>query len=170
MAPGYAFRLKQGQGANLQASNVTGGAVGGNALRSLQDYTQNFASGEYANAFNQYQTQRTNIYNQLSDIAKIGLTGAQGTANAQIGVGSNIASITSGLGNAQAASQIAQGNAYSNMAGGVSNAATYYGLSQMNQPSAYSNMGLAGNANTGYQYTAPVGPTESGGNLMQLRT
>jgi hypothetical protein len=166
LAPGYDFRLKQGQGANLQATNLTGGAVGGNALRSLQDYTQNFASGEYANAFNQYQTQRTNIYNQLSDIAKIGVTGAQGVANAKLGVGTNIASITSGLGNAQAASQIAQGNAYSNMAGGVSNAAAYYGMNQSQSP--YQNMGIGGNQQTGYTYNQQVGPTQSGGNLSEL--
>lgn len=170
LAPGYDFRLQQGQKANLQANNLTGGAVSGNALRSLQDYTQNFASGEYANAFNQYQTQRTNIYNQLKGIADYGMTGTQGQANAVLGIGTNIANVSSALGNAQAASQIAQGNAYSNAVGGVSNAASYYGLNQMNQQNPYGNMGIAGNSNTGYQYSAPVGPTESGGNLLQLRT
>lgn len=136
LAPGYGFRLGQGQKANMMASNVTGGAVSGNALKSLQDYTQNFASGEYANAFNQYQAQRTNIYNQLSDIAKIGLTGEQGTANAILGTGTNIASLTSGLGNAQAASQIGQANAWGNAVGGVTNAASYYALNNMNSPQA----------------------------------
>lgn len=130
LAPGYDFRLKQGQGANLQASNLTGGAVSGNALRSLQDYTQNFASGEYGTAFNQFQAQRTNIYNQLKGIADLGLTATQGQANALLGTGTNIASVTSGLGNAQAASQIAQGNAYGNAIGGVTNAASYYGMNQ----------------------------------------
>ena len=170
LAPGYEFRLQQGQKANLQANNASGGAVSGNALRSLQDYTQNFASGEYGTAFNQFQAQRTNIYNQLKGIADYGLTATTGQANAMIGTGTNIANISSGLGNAQAASQIAQGNAYSGIAGGVSNAAQYYGLSQMNQSSPYGNMGITGNSNTGYQYSAPVGPTESGGNLLQLRT
>lgn len=141
LAPGYEFRLGQGQKANLQASNVTGGAVSGNALRSLQDYTQNFASGEYGSAFNQFQAQRTNIYNQLKGIADYGMTATQGQANAMLGTGTNIANVSSGLGNAQAASQIAQGNAYSGMVGGLSNAATYYGLNQMNQPSAPQNYG-----------------------------
>lgn len=163
LAPGYDFRLKQGQQANMMASNATGGLVGGNALRSLQDYSQNFASGEYGNAFNQFQTQRTNIYNQLSDIAKIGLTGQQGYANATLGTGSNIASITSGLGNAQAASQIAQGNILGNTAQGVANAGAYYAMNQNQNP--YQNMGLSGNNNTGYTYNSQVGPTESGGNL-----
>jgi len=130
LAPGYEFRMQQGQKANLQANNLTGGAVSGNALRSLQDYSQNAASTEYANAFNQYQTQRGNIYSNLQNIANMGLTGTQGQANALLGTGTNIAGLSAAAGNAQAASQIAQGNAYSNMVGGVSNAAAYYGMNQ----------------------------------------
>jgi hypothetical protein len=168
LAPGYEFRLKQGTGANLQASNVTGGAVGGNALRSLQDYAQNFASGEYGTAFNQFQAQRTNIYNQLKSIADSGLTATTGQANAMIGTGTNVANITSGLGNAQAASQIAQGNIYGNTAQGIANAGSYYAMNQ-NQNQNYQNMGISGNQSTGYTYNNPVGPTESGGNLSTYR-
>jgi hypothetical protein len=166
LAPGYDFRLKQGIGANLQASNVTGGAVGGNALQSLQNYAQNFATGEYTNAFNQFQAQRTNIYNQLKSIADSGLTATTGQANAMIGTGTNVANISSGLGNAQAASQIAQGNAYTNAIGGITNAASYYGMNQAQNP--YQNMGISGNQGTGYTYNNLVGPTESGGNLSSL--
>jgi hypothetical protein len=168
LAPGYEFRLKQGTGANLQASNVTGGAVGGNALRSLQDYAQNFASGEYGSAFNQFQAQRTNIYNQLKSIADSGLTATTGQANAMIGTGTNVANITSGLGNAQAASQIAQGNIYGNTAQGIANAGSYYAMNQ-NQNQNYQKMGISGNQSTGYYYNNPVGPTESGGNLSTYR-
>jgi len=165
LAPGYEFRLGQGQKANLQASNLTGGAVSGNALKSLQDYSQNFASGEYANAFNQFQSQRTNIYNQLSDIAKIGLTGQQGTANAILGTGTNIASITSGLGNAQAASQIGQANALSGAVQGATNAASYYAMNNMNNPAAMQAQLTAGgygsNAYSNYMSNPSVNPASS---------
>jgi len=134
LAPSYDFRLRQGQQANLMANNATGGAVSGNALRSLQDYTQNFASGEYANAFNQFQAQRGNIFSNLKDIANFGLTGTTGQANAMVGTGTNIASLTAAGGNAQAASQIAQGNIYGNTAQGIANAGMYYG---MNRPQYY---------------------------------
>lgn len=167
LAPSYDFRLGQGQKANLMASNVTGGAVSGNALRSLQDYTQNFASGEYANAFNQFQAQRGNIFSNLKDIANFGLTGTTGQANAMLGTGTNIASLTSAGGNAQAASQIAQGNIYANTAQGIANAGSYYAMNQNQNP--YQNMGLIGNRNTGYTYQNQIGPTQSGGNL-DLRT
>jgi hypothetical protein len=134
LAPGYDFRLRQGQQANLMANNVSGGAIGGNAIKALQDYSQNFASGEYGTAFNQFQAQRSNIYSNLKDIASMGLTGTTGQANAMIGTGTNIANITSAAGNAQAASQIAQGNIYGNIANTAGNAAAYYAMNNMNQP------------------------------------
>ncbi len=134
LAPGYDFRLKQGMGANLQASNVTGGAVSGNALRSLQDYAQNFASGEYSNAFNQFQVQRGNIFSNLREIANMGLTATTGQANAMLGTGTNVASLMAASGNAQAASQIAQGNILGNTAQGIANAGAYYA---MNRPQYY---------------------------------
>lgn len=166
LAPGYEFRLDQGRRANLQAANLGGGAISGNTLRGMQDYAQNFASGEYGTAFNQFQAQRTNIYNQLKSIADSGLTATTGQANAMIGTGTNIANISSGLGNAQAASTIAQGNAYTNAIGGMTNAASYYGMNQAQNP--YQNMGISGNQGTGYTYNSLVGPTESGGNLSSL--
>jgi hypothetical protein len=165
LAPGYDFRLRQGQQANLMANNVSGGAVGGNALKSLQDYTQNFASGEYGTAFNQFQAQRSNIYSNLQNIANMGLTGSTGQANAIIGTGTNVASLTNAAGNAQAASQVAQGNIYGNIANTAGNAAAYYAMNQ-NQP--YQNMGITGNNTTGYTYQNQVGPTQSGGNLSTL--
>jgi hypothetical protein len=165
LAPGYEFRLGQGQRANLMGSNVTGGAVSGNALKSLQDYSQNFASGEYANAFNQFQSQRTNIYNQLSDIAKMGLTAQQGSANAILGTGTNIASITSGLGNAQAASQIGQANAIGGAVQGATNAASYYGLNNMNNPAAMQAQlfygGYGPNAYGNYMSNPSVNPSST---------
>jgi hypothetical protein len=112
LAPNYGFQLQQGQGANLSAANATGGTSSGNALKSLQDYTQGFAGNAYQNAFNNFQGQRTNIYNQLMGGSQLGLQGATGAANALIGTGTNVANIGTGNANAQAASQIAQSNAY----------------------------------------------------------
>ena len=136
--PGYAFRLQQGQMANQRASNLAGGLIGGNALQGMQDYTQGMASQEYGNAFNRYQTQRTNIYNTLAGIAGIGQT-AQGQTNQ---MGQNVATAQGQLGvgsaAAQAAGQIGQANALGNAAGGVGNA---YMLSQL----LGQNQGAAGN-------------------------
>ena len=162
LAPNYAFQLQQGQASNNAANHALGGMNSGNAQQALQQYTQNYAGTAYQNAlsnymnqynlgvnsnmaqqgqqFNQNQAQQTNIYNRLTGLAGLGLTGAQGSANAQIGTGTNIASLTAGLGNAQAASQIAQGNIYGNAANTAGNVLGYTALNQMSQPSSYGNI------------------------------
>ena len=157
LAPGYDFRLKQGATANLQASNLTGGAVSGNALRSLQDYSQNFASGEYANAFNQFQVKRGNIYSNLQNIADMGLKGTTGQANAIIGTGTNVASLMNSAGNAQAASQIAQGNIYGGVANTAGNAAAYYAMNQ--NPAQTTNLNSLGSQNWQSPQITPSAPS-----------
>ena len=128
MAPNYAFQLGQGQQANLAGANATGGLVGGNAMKGLQDYTQNYAGNAYQNAFNNYNTQRTNLYNQNAGLAGIGQNAVTGSANAQLGVGTQISNITQGIANAQAAGTIGQANAYSGAIGGAGTGAALYGL------------------------------------------
>ena len=97
LAPNYNFMLQQGQQANQRQANVGGGAIGGNALRGLEDYTQNYAQNAYQSAFNNFNTQRTGIYNTLAGIAGIGQNATNTSANAgqaattaagQLGVGS----------------------------------------------------------------------------------
>lgn len=128
LAPNYQFMLGQGQQATNAAQNATGGLVGGNAQQALDTYTQNYAQNAYQNAFNNYQAQRQNVYGNLSNLAGIGLQGAGGYANAQLGTGTNIAGVTQGVANANAASQIAQSQAYS---GGAQNAGNLYMLSSL---------------------------------------
>ena len=131
LAPNYAFQLGQGQQANLMANNVTGGAVSGNALKSLQDYTQGYAGTAYQNAFNNYQTQRGNILAANLGQAQLGLGGATGSANAQLGTATNVANLGIGAANATAASQIAQGNIYGGAANTLGNLG-YMTANQMN--------------------------------------
>ena len=128
LAPNYAFQLGQGTGANLAQSNATGGLVGGNAMKGLQDYTQNYASNAYQNAFNNYQAQRTNIYNANSGLAGLGENAVTGSANTQLGIGTQISNITQGIGNAQAAGTIGAANAYSGGVTGIGNAGALYSL------------------------------------------
>jgi len=128
LAPNYDFMLQQGQMANQRAANVGGGALGGNALQGLQNYTQNYAGNAYQNAFQNFQSQRQNIYNTLAGIAGIGQTGqaatntaAQNATNAQtqLGVGSAAA---------QAAGQIGTAGAYGNALGQLGSGLTLASL------------------------------------------
>ena len=124
LAPNYQFQLQQGQTATNLANNATGGLIGGNALKGLQDYTQNTAQGAYQNAltnymgqqsqaFNQGQTQQTNIYNRLAGIAGIGQNAVTGLSNLATGNATNIAQLGVGSANAQAAGTIGSANAIS---------------------------------------------------------
>jgi len=121
LAPNYAFQLAQGQMANQRAGNMGGGALGGNALQGLQRYTQDYAGGAYQNAFNNFNTQRQNIYSNLSDMAKIG----SGSAGQLAGLGNtyagNLGSLSSNLG----------GNLTSSYGQGIG-AANAYGLNTAN--------------------------------------
>ena len=140
--PGYAFRLKMGQEQAMRQANLGGGALSGNALAGLQDYTQGQASQEYGNAFNRFQTQRGNIYNTLASIAGLGQTslGQTGTAGSQ--AGANIGQAISNAGSAAAAGQIGSANA---MGGSIQNLGNQYMLSQMLKP-----QGQTFNDNTGW--------------------
>ncbi|CAB4172802.1 hypothetical protein UFOVP953_6 [uncultured Caudovirales phage] len=128
LAPNYDFMLSQGQGLNAAKANQAGGMIGGNALQGLNQFTQDYAQNAYQNAFNNYQTGQTNIYNRLAGIAGIGQT-AQGAVNA---AGSNLANNLSSLGVGSAAATgsglIGAANAYSNAGSNIANNATLASL------------------------------------------
>ena len=119
--PSMAFRMKYGTQATERLANVGGGALSGNTMRALQEFGQGLASTEYANAFNRAQTERTNIYNTLANIAGMG----QGAVNTGVGagqaLGQNLAGLTTGAGAAQAAGTVGAANAWSQAFQGPSN-------------------------------------------------
>jgi len=115
LAPNYEFMKNQGLGATSENVNVSGG--GSNANMARTKFAEDYASNAYQNAFNNFQAQRGNI--AAIDLANsgLGLSGATGSANAQLGTATNIANLGIGSANAQAASQVAQGNIW----GGAAN-------------------------------------------------
>jgi hypothetical protein len=119
LAPNYDFMLAQGAGANRNLANASGGQISGNTLQGLNTFNQNYAQNAYQNAFNNYQTQRQNIFGNLAQQAGIG-----GTSLGQLGsVGANLANtygnLTTGLAASQAGATTAQAvntqNALSNI-------------------------------------------------------
>ena len=126
--PGYQFRLEQGQLANQRAANMAGGGISGNALKGLEDYTQGLASQEYGNAFNRFQTNRTNIYNTLAGIAGLGQNAYNTSAQTGTTAAGNIGGTIANVGAAQAGGQVGASNA---LAGGLQSAGNQYYLSQL---------------------------------------
>jgi hypothetical protein len=126
--PSYNFRLQQGNIATTNLANQSGGLIGGNALQGLTNYGQNAASQEFGNVFNRFQTQRSNIYNNLASIAGLGQTSLGQTGQLSSNTAANVGSAISGAGSAIGGGQIAASNAYG---GGLQGAGNAYMLSQM---------------------------------------
>jgi hypothetical protein len=124
--PSYQFMLQQGLGATGQAMNVGGG--GSNVDLARQRFAQEYAKSGAQQAFNNYQSQQSNIYNRLSNLAGIGQA-AQSQANT---LGSNTANALSqlGIGGASAlgAGQVGAANAMAGAYGGIGNALTLSSL------------------------------------------
>jgi len=126
--PSYNFRLQQGNLATSNLLNSSGGLVGGNALQGLTNYGQNAASQEYGNAFNRFQTGRSNIYNTLASMAGLGQTSLGQTGQLSGQAAGNIGGAITGAGSAIGAGQIGVGNA---LAGGFQNYANQQYLSTL---------------------------------------
>lgn len=128
LMPNYKFGLDQGMGALNSQLNAAGGLVGGNAIQGAQQFAQGYAGNSLADAFNQYQANRTNVASNLNAGVGYGLNANAITANAGTGSASNASNMLSSIGNAQAASTMASGQAWGNAANSISNYAMLYGL------------------------------------------
>jgi len=115
--PSYKFMLDQGIGATGQSMNVGGG--GSNVDLAKIKFAQDYAKTGAQQAFNNYTTQQSNIYNRLASVANIGQAG-QTQSNT---LGTNTANALSqlGIGGASAlgSGQVGAANAYANVAGGL---------------------------------------------------
>lgn len=114
--PGYDFRLQQGNDNINALAGAGGGLVSGKSLKALNQWGQDYATGEY-----------TNHLNRLSGLTNMGTAAAANQANA----GANYAS---GVSNAYTAAGNAQANGYMNAAnalsGGIGNAYGVYRYQQ----------------------------------------
>lgn len=125
LAPNYQFQLDQGIRATQNAGNMQTGLLSGNTIKGVNDYAQNYAGNAYQNAFNNYNTNQTNIYNRLAGIAGLGQTANGQSVNAGGTAGTNIGNAQIAGGQAQASGTVGATNA---ITGGLTNAASWYAL------------------------------------------
>ena len=97
--PGYGFRFREGQKAVERQAATRNGLISGAALKASQRFGQDMASQEYQNAFNRYQTSRSNTLSPLQQ-----LTGQGANAAGQLGqyaqnYGANIGNAYANYGN-----------------------------------------------------------------------
>jgi hypothetical protein len=134
--PSMEFRMKYGTKAAERLGNVGGSAISGNTMRALTEFGQDLASTEYANAFNRAQTEPTNIFNRLSNIAGLGQNAVNTGVQAQQAFGNQASNIITGQAAAQAAGQVGATNAYANALGNVGNLAFMGGFMNPQQMAA----------------------------------
>lgn len=124
--PGYAFRLSEGNKALERSAAARGMLMSGQMFKGAQRFGQDLASQEYQNAFDRYQTNRSNQLNPLGTLMAAGqgasnvLSGAAGQLGTQLGENAM------GAGNARASRYINQSNALTDALSGVTNAFTGY--------------------------------------------
>lgn len=121
--PGYQFRLNQGNQAIDRAAGARGSRYSGATLKGLQRHAQDYASGEYQNAYDRYNTNRTMNYNFLAGPVQMGM-GAQG----QVG------NYLSNAGDARAAAGIGGANS---LWGGINDAYNVLQPRTQNNPYYY---------------------------------
>lgn len=121
--PGYQFRMDQGQQAIERSAAARGGVMNGGTLKSLQRYGQDYASGEYNNAYSRWNNDQTTRYNRLSTIAGLGQTANNVTAQLGQQTASSIGNNITSAGAATAAGQVGAANSWANA---MNNGASMY--------------------------------------------
>jgi hypothetical protein len=110
--PGYKFQQEQGmRGINNMADAF---GVGGASLKAASRFNQGLAGTEYNNAFNRFQTERTNTLNPLFQAAGLGQVANQQMQGAGQNYANQYGANVIGGGNASAANAMNQGNIYGN--------------------------------------------------------
>lgn len=92
--PGYEFRRTEGIRGVEAGAAARAGALSGRSLKELTQRNQDYASSEFGNAYNRYQSDLTSRFNRLSSISGTGQTavnqlgqyGQLNTQNQQTGV------------------------------------------------------------------------------------
>jgi len=112
--PGYQFRLSEGLKQLGHTAGARGGLISGQTMKGMQDYAQGSASNEYQNAFNRYQTNRSNQLQPLGNLMTSGQSAASNQAGQAGQYGVNAGNLMSQAGQSMAAGQLGSANTMGN--------------------------------------------------------
>ena len=127
MDPGYQFRLSEGLKSLDRTAAARGGMISGNALKAAGRYGQEFASGEFTNAFNRMRLLQADRLGALGTMYGAGQTATQQLSNQAGQFGVNAGNSMMDAGRARASGYIGSANAFSNALG---QAAMGYGMAR----------------------------------------
>lgn len=112
--PGYQFRQQQGQQGLERSAAARGGLLSGAAMKDAMRFNQGLASDEYTNAFNRFQTNRSNKLNPLQSLSGMAQTSTNNLTNASQNYANNVGNAVMGGANARASGYLTQGRIASN--------------------------------------------------------
>jgi len=147
--PGYQFRLAEGEKGLNRAAGARGMYDSGATLKALTRYNQDYATGEFGNAYNRYNADRTNIFNRLAAISgtgqtaagNIGAAGQNYAGNASANINNSVNASNNALmggANARASGYIGGANALSGAIGqGYNNYANQQIIDKLNERRYY---------------------------------
>ena len=110
--PAFQRRLEEGQKAIERSAAARGGLLSGATQKALNEFAQSVASDEYAQAYNRYVTEQTNLYNSLAAQAGLGSRTAELLTTSGQNTANQIGDYTTQSGNAQAAGTVSAANAW----------------------------------------------------------
>lgn len=146
MDPGYGFRLSEGMKALDRQAAARGGLMSGGALKAAQRYGQDYASGEFGNA-----------YRRLAGLAEIGPSAA-GVLNS---LGQNYATgagnMYSSMGQTAGQAQLTRGSTYQDTGNSL---ARLYGRTNPDFSKLFGTGGYntPGTYNPSFDYSGPAMP------------
>lgn len=125
--PGYQFRLGEGQKQIESSAAARGGLLSGAAAKALTKYNQNFASNEFQNAYNRFNTNQGNTFNRLASLAGVGQTATNQLQQAGQNFANNAGQAAIYGGTQRASGYAGQANALASGLGGLASAFNNYG-------------------------------------------
>jgi len=147
--PGYQFRLSEGMKALDRQAAARGGLISGGALKAAGRYGQDYASGEFQNAYNRYRQNRLDQLNAYGALSGTGQNATNAMTNAASQYGQAAYGSATDIGSAQGAARMNAANA---LAGGVGQGMNFYQNNRL--MNMYANRGGTTNY-PGYGQTYP---------------
>lgn len=155
--PGYQFDLAQGQQAMQRSAAAKGMLNSMGTQQNLSNYSQGMASNEFSNAQQRFAQNQTQKYNMLAGMAGNGQTAIGQITQAGTQAGNQMSNNVIGAGNAQAAGQIASGNAINGtLQSGVNGYMNYNMMQQLMNKNGQLGTASPVSGNTGGGYSMPV--------------
>jgi len=130
--PSYQFGIDQSNAVLRNQQNLSGGQIGGNTLYEMAKLNSGLAATQYGAAYNRDQTQKSNIFNRLANIAGLGAGVVNAGATASNAAAEGIGQAYTNEGAANASRYIGASNA---ITGGANTYAKYNYLSSLLDPS-----------------------------------